>query len=248
MAEIPILFSAPMVRAILAGRKSQTRRALKPQPQARGDFHIKGDDGLPTSTWRPEIGWDATKRAFGFRMQCGCCLNQFHKLRWAPGDSLWVRETLTVNGDGLEYAADGEICHNLFDADTNAEAATELWNRRAHIDGPDLHPTAVPSIHMPRWASRITLDVTDVRVERLQAISDADALAEGIYWSEDFEGYCSGRGPDETVDFHGSDPVRSFEKLWDAINGMTSPNGWDANPWVAAITFQRVSIGSAVNG
>ena len=203
MREIPILFSGPMIRAILTGRKTQTRRALKPQPQE-------------------DIGLHLAERP----------------LRWAPGDRLWVRETLTVNGDGLEYAADGEICHNLFDADTNAEAATELWNRRAHIDGPDLHPMAVPSIYMPRWACRITLDVTDVRVERLQVISEADALAEGARtemnnWTHDVDS------------FWFKTARLSFQHLWDTING---PSSWDANPWVAVITFQRVLAGSAING
>ena len=219
MTEKPILFSAPMVRSLLSGAKTQTRRVLKPQPVA----------GQYAATYgTAKVDWQV-------RSKFGNVISN-EKFRWAPGDTLWCRETLTVNGYGLEYAADGELCHDLFSADANAEAATELWNRRAHVDGADVHPTSVPSIYMPRWASRITLAVTGVRVERLQSISEADAMAEGIYWSEDFEGFCSGRGPDETVDFHQTNPIRSYEKFWDAISG----NSWDANPWVAVIEFRRM--------
>jgi hypothetical protein len=98
------------------------------------------------------------------------------------------------------------------------------------------HPWRSPRF-MPRWASRITLEVTDVRVERLQDISEDDARAEGIYWSEEFQGWTSGRGPDETCDFHGQWATHSFMKLWCSLHG---DGAWLANPWVVAVSFRAI--------
>lgn len=204
MKERPILFSAPMVRALLAGTKTQTRRVVKP------DHLIGAHDAYMTT---PEGQAKQTKL---------CPYGQ-------PGDRLWVRETHApqadcwgawerwLRGDGgpapiIHYAADfkpfqdgqGFTIHKPF---------IEKWR---------------PSIHMPRWASRITLEVTEVRVERLQDISEADALAEGVKVHPDHHGK-----PRTSI----YSPVQAYADLWDQING---PESWAANPWVWAITFKRV--------
>ena len=190
MTERPILFSAPMVRAILAGRKTQTRRVLKPQPDAvHGVVH--GDRAVDL---KADGKW------------------KFRLPSHLPGDHLWVREAWCASsahddlapseippGDGIEYAAD-------------PERVLTGRNRAA--------------IHMPRWASRITLEVTNVRIERLQAISEDDALAEGI----------EGIVPDGPMSQ--TDPVGWYRAVWDTING---PGAWDANPWVAALMFRMVT-------
>jgi len=200
----PILFSAPMVRALLDGRKTMTRRVLKPQPArpAFGDgyWYDAGAPARDIMEGEPEI------------------------TRFAPGDLLWVRETFSgvheyerekwppsawFAGDPLWYWADG----NPADGD---------WTKPK------------PGIHMPRWASRLTLAVTAVRVERLQDISEADAIAEGIARSPHGNGdqWCS--YPLGTSAAGWLDPRESYRELWNSINGA---GAWDANPWVAVISF-----------
>lgn len=181
----PILFSAPMVTALLAGRKTQTRRLAKA----------------------------AVDRNFG------CPYG-------APGDLLWVRETFS--GPHCMEASEG--C---------AAAPPSKWGRSSRIwywadgnpqDGDWTRPR--PAIHMPRWASRLTLRITDVRVQRLQDISEWDAIAEGI----ECVGGRASIAP--WADYCGlsrfSAPSRSFQSLWESIHG---PESWDANPWVWALSF-----------
>jgi len=191
--EKPILFSGPMIRAILAGRKTMTRRILKPQPAMCGSV---GDRHSFLSDLR---------------------------LRFAVGDLLWVREAwaqypieLNPQPEDIWYKADGR----------SPPSAAKVHRWRSPI-------------HMPRWASRITLRVTAVRVERLQEISEEDAQAEGIYWSEESEGWTSGRNGHEFCDFHGAWATFSFRKLWNSLHG---PDAWDANPWVSVTSFERVGM------
>lgn len=193
MRERPILMSAPMVRAILEGRKTQTRRVVK-------------DQGLPCVT---DAQW-----ADRIRRCCRCPYGQ-------PGDRLWVRETLKASHLGLTYAAD--------DASAQGACADILNERYARTPPFELEPRCIPAIHMPRWASRILLEVTDVRVQRLQAISAGDAVAEGI----DLDFHDS---------WHPSNQVGAYRRLWESING---PGSWDANPWVWAITFRRLEADHA---
>jgi len=199
MTERPIIFSAPMVRAILDGRKTQTRRVLKPQPvQAAGPF----SDVL--------IGGDR------------------HPYR--VGDTLWVREAFALGhyyddedkpiGDLRPFYAATMDVGRWYDPDA------DQWRDR---------PRWRPSIHMPRWASRITLRVTDVRVERLQDISEQDAIAEGVLVGQLPGCFHSGIGRLD-VEWRSTAP-HAFEHLWESING---PGTWDANPWVAAISFERL--------
>ena len=211
MKERPILFSSPMVRAILDGRKTQTRRVVKPQPESVHDgepyWHVGG-----YRAW--QFRGIADLLRIGTNNPLVCPYGQ-------PGDRLWVRETMEVSYQGSAYyAADGA---QIGDRDELGD----LCERYGHpyffneLKG-------IPSIHMPRWASRITLEVTGVRVERLLEISESDAQAEGI----DLGGFRSGfdgiAGREHTIEFH---------SLWESING---PGSWDANPWVWVVEFRRL--------
>ncbi len=202
MTDRPILFSAPMVRALLDGRKTQTRRILEDQP---GDLDkpFMMDDG----------SWHVTDSRGGHMSPL--------TVRFYKGDRLWVRETLrrqhanNVVGETWLYGADQEVV-NLRHGDPRIP---DMLAWAHHKEG----DTCV-SIHMPRWASRLTLTVTDVRVQRLQEISEADAIAEGA-------GHAYGDA------FHSGSALtdrRRFELLWTDINGADS---WDANPWIAAVSF-----------
>ena len=148
---------------------------------------------------------------------CGAVVDSGHRI---GGDRLYVRETWAA-----PHAYD-HLPPRLIPQDARIHyAATEdrgglLWR---------------PSIHMPRWASRITLEITGLRIERLQDISESDALAEGIEYSERFNGYCIGMAEH----FNSHDPRQSYFSLWEAING---PGSVEANPWVWVVEFKRVTV------
>lgn len=206
----PILFSGPMVRALLAGTKTQTRRTLKPQPELQGNglYHVRGGGGGVVNVAEGDIGATAVDY-----------------LRIALGDRLWVRETWTLH----DRAADVGIV--AYAATFTSHGWTETTEQvpRGLTLSTRTQPVQRgwrPSIHMPRWASRLTLTVTDVRVERLQDISEADAKAEGCEATT-----CANvLAPND-----GFPSFRSaYAILWDSING---PGSWEANPWVAAYTF-----------
>lgn len=237
--ERPILFSAPMVRAILAGTKTQTRRVVKPQPTPATRFNtnlpLQAGDWVwpyPSST-----AVRVTNRPTGPEgWSKHCPYGQ-------PGDRLWVRETWREIGapgsrDGADYRA------------TYVEESVAGGIPRAHALEMEAIERWRPSIHMPRWASRITLEITDVRVQRLQDISEADAIAEGV--KPDAGGIC---GDDDIMvpyimsehDMRNLDkpmmpaPVARFVLLWDSINGkQPGVTNWNANPWVWALALKRV--------
>lgn len=190
MTDRPILMSAPMVRAILDGRKTQTRRAVKL-------------DATPT----PMHGWDV--------------LNRYRCPYGQPGDRLYVRET---------WARDDEDGTLIYRADVGQGGDADDWQRSIN-EGVTRYRWR-PSIHMPRSASRILLEITGVRVERLQNISETDALAEGIAPAGDWNGFQLA----DTTHYSGN-PVDSYFSLWEHING---PGSVEANPWVWVIEFQRV--------
>lgn len=214
----PILFSAPMVRAILDGTKTQTRRAMKTQPHH--DRHFV-DDGLVLHMRKK----DTTTSIHSPLIAAHCPYGQ-------PGDRMWVRETGWERPERtpkmMREGADTWAPY-YYDADGLSKydrADFKAWGFKRR-----------PSIHMPRWASRILIEVTDVRVERLQDISDADAISEGID-HVDMLGSTPlwrmyGREPWNTVC-----PVVSYRTLWESING---PGSWAANPWVWCITFRRIT-------
>ena len=189
MKERPILFSAPMVRALLAGTKTQTRRIIKPQHLA----FFNQDAAAMLSDWN--------ERPLPYGQ---------------PGDRLWVRETFG-HFECNQHFKPG--CNVYYRADGNC-LELEPWR---------------PSIHMPRWASRITLEITSVRVERLQEISEADAIAEGVTRLPGGDMWTAGGIYDGPL--HDANPCGAYRRLWESING---PDSWAANPRVWAIEFRRV--------
>ncbi|MBD1412833.1 hypothetical protein NUJ30_08565 [Burkholderia contaminans] len=229
MKERPILFSGAMVRAILEGSKTQTRRIVKPTGahhifQFRGREEARGTDE-PTGEW----AWCRAERVISEHIRC-----PYGK----PGDRLWVREAfrLTSDFDGDSPTRVGERC---LDAGYRAPWAPV----RYEVDGaerdwrwvgtPPGHEVtagrARASMHMPRWASRITLEITDVRAERLQAISWDDAIAEGIKDPR--------RAAVRIDPIDGT--VAQFRQLWDSLNAAQG-HGWDANPWAWVVEFRKV--------
>lgn len=238
MADKPILFSAPMVRALLAGTKTQTRRVMKPQPEANfhGWWHIFNRHGGVTGVAEKDVGkWavDYLPIAVGDRLWVRESWNWTHIADLAPGETLGrtLEECCEANGgfacpcgDGIVYAATNAQQHPVHGA--------ARWK---------------PSIHMPRWASRLTLTVTDVRVQRLHQIDGADARAEGTPC------YVCGNPLDGKSEadchcFHRTADASDYANLWNAINGTKEqPDPWSLNPWVAAYTFtvERCNIDQA---
>ncbi|WP_404704953.1 hypothetical protein [Yersinia vastinensis] len=197
MNEKPILFNAEMVNAILSGRKTQTRRIMKVQPEnthlgLRRILESKNSSENGKYFWSQSDACGTKPRSNTF----SCPLGQ-------PGDQLWVRETWNKHGGLLTYRAD----HDWIEEMREVAVCPAKW---------------VPSIHMPRWASRINLLITGVRVERLNDITEQDALAEGVSANE--------HSPARYV----------FGSLWQSIYGADNPKSWQANPWVWVIEFERM--------
>ena len=247
--EYPILFTGPMVRAILEGRKTQTRRIVKIHAGnrvIRNGYYIEMHDiGL---MWKPVGGqpWEPfPKDRTGEYCPYG-----------KVGDRLWVRETWRpdVNENdisGYLYKAD-----DCFIEIENSEKAADQWLylRKPEEQWPVMKPPVWrPSIHMPRVASRLLLEVVNVRVERLQDISEEDAIAEGVepYCGADYQKCfsCSHRKKcqfdglyrDYTTEEDGfpANAKNSFKSLWDSIN-RDRGHRWDTNPWVWVVEFKRV--------
>ena len=218
MSDRPIIFSGPMVQAILAGRKTQTRRIAKINA-------IMGNRVAVTSPDERLIELEPGEFRRGlFHCDSTGALTGAYRLPAATGDRLWVRETWAAGAcaEGLSPTC----LHQGFWRRDNGG----LWYRADEAE--PAHPITPrgrwrPSIHMPRWASRLTLLVTDVRVQRLQEISEGDAIAEGVVprWPDGVE-----------IRHDGSGGVcrEAFAHLWNILHG---PDAWAENPWVAAITF-----------
>ena len=243
MKERPILFSGPMVRAILEGRKTQTRRVVKPMPPKE----MTGNGRF--------VRWVGDPNGLRY-------VNTFIQGDWwltcpygSPGDRLWVRETWahyhTINercklsGASFPEISDGLAGYKADGFETIEEFKTHigLMSESDFIDVEVRSDRWRPSIHMPRWASRITLEIVSVRVERLQDISEEDAQAEGVpnTCQVPFDEY--DEPPSVSVGFN--DPCGfsrdNFRTLWDDING---PDLWESNPWVWVVEFKRVEGGS----
>lgn len=214
MIERPILFSGPMVRAILEGRKTATRRIVEPQPPA---------DCQAWAGWILDstVGKDVGKASW--HDQTGPLAFKTHHVRCPyghPGDLLWVRETFR-GAAGYDGQPPSQWGNKPIWYEADGEPSEEWWH---------LSVKSKPSIHMPRWASRINLEVTGIRVEKLKAITPADILLEGIRTSKGTViGDICAHDPDE-LQFQ-------FANLWENING---PGSWDANPWVFAVNFRRI--------
>ena len=202
--ERPILFSGPMVRAILEGRKTQTRRIVNLDRA----YHDCGRHEI--MEWRNQNG-------FWFGLYEWNTVASLQCPYGNVGERLWVRETWAVvpkvSDDGPKHKAKGDGTGATWRADWNGNPSGFPWK---------------PSIHMPRWASRITLEVTGVRVERLNDISEADAQAEG----------CDGNYQIGYIPAYQAGPFSyHFAQLWESING---PGSWSLNPWVWVVEFKRV--------
>lgn len=226
MADRPILFSAPMVRALLEGHKTQTRRIVRPQPYFDPmREHWQWDGAHGHASWsgdRPQAA-----ALLGLREHCPY---------GRPGDRLWVRETwgLHAYGDETEWLR-GPV----------ADAGVlQSWCPAYRADW-DAHPEGCywrSPVTMPRWASRITLEVTGVRVERLQDISEEDARAEGVEpFDTGWHDYTPER-PGEPTGACFAEARDSFASLWCSIHG---PDSWAANPWVWVIEFRRLEAVAA---
>jgi hypothetical protein len=214
MNEHPIIFSGPMIRAVLEGRKTQTRRVINPFPY------------LPDEVEKAnmEYGID-TKNRCVFRWLTGgetyveCSYGQ-------PGDQLWVRETWAAVWPG-EVEVPLQNCNIEFRADLPVDCTDYPGGWPAsEARGYDGCPKWRASIHMPRWASRIMLEITGVHVERLHDISESDAIAEGVTSAI--------AGVKEGWEYR-----FAFRDLWECINAKRE-FGWESNPWVWVISFARV--------
>ncbi|EFO32601.1 PmgT [Roseibium sp. TrichSKD4] len=229
-----IRFSGPMVRALLDGRKTQTRRVLTiPRDYSHAVVSRRGSDGPRYVQLTPSSDYVSARQA---PRTC------------ATGDLLWVREAWRTP-ESLDHLSPKQIearCKELGYHGPWCPRVTEADNHAHQWLGGDGFREGEPvgrfraSMHMPRWASRITLNVTDVRVQRLQEISEADAKAEGIrplpmqsetdssaWWESDY-----GENQART-------PVASFRKLWNSLNDKRD-NGWDTNPLVIAVSFEVI--------
>lgn len=229
MTERPIPFRDWEVRATLDGRKTQTRRVIKPQPPAEAE-----------SVCRQLYSQDAPKNDGAWTWWAGKPQTPITKPLFcpygAPGGLLWVRETWRVhksydvlNAARIYGAMGGDVAYCVDYLATHRNE--DFWGRGR------------PSIHMPRWASRITLRITDVRVERLQDIegqhpSESDAIAEGVRAIHHGDGdYYYSAFRDVPHPKNWSDPADAFREVWNSINGA---GAWEANPWVWVVAFERV--------
>lgn len=216
MKERPILFNAEMVRAILDGRKTQTRRVIKLTDNGllrlRAPYATWLEDGVGP-VWCPYGGSPKVPMPAD-RLAAGSPYG-------VPGDRLWVRETWSIDpseGD-VTYEADGETARFL---DLGAHGAVGIRGKH-------------PSIFMPRALSRITLEVTGVRVERVQDISGEDAGAEGtpcIFCRKTLVTRC--QCALDKADYH-----EDFQKLWDSVNAKRGYS-WESNPWVWVVSFKQL--------
>lgn len=216
MTERPIIFSGPMVRAILEGRKTQTRRVVRWNSRRADEVDDGEGEGngfivLQGGEWWPCYRYD------GNEIPLGCPYG-------VPGDRLWVRET---------WQNVGAMCENEIIYAADDQDAVNRWRS---------------PIHMPRWASRITLEVVGVRVERVQDITEEDARAEGVQTEADFYGDKNIKTYLGSTPWHrynadacaAASAAESFMTLWESINGKGS---WDANPWVWVVEYRRIEEG-----
>lgn len=237
MRERPILFSGEMVRAILKGRKTQTRRIVKVQPE---------------NVVQDSFGRFGTDNGYSFTGYIECPYGR-------PGDRLWVRETWADVTRAFQSYDCEDIQNVAFRADGSVYVAGGAYLEKLGDSGIFVKKWK-PSIFLPRYASRITLEITSIRVERLQAISEADAMAEGVPVGQRAtvpggkHANCVNCGQHRnqhvgqvrgcfggTGDIFSTNTYRGgFAFLWDQINGKRA--SWTSNPWVWVIEFKRAEV------
>ncbi|WP_434137703.1 hypothetical protein [Klebsiella quasipneumoniae] len=245
MKERGMIFNGEMARAILDGRKTQTRRI------------VKGTDGAVKFCKEWDINGEEIFVVLGEKDHTGMnpVLGAISCPFGAVGDRIWVRETWATlgNEDGCCVDWEGNLCKGdersaarIYRASCEQRPGDYgLWSIpddaywKPHTKERKFEGAWRPSIHMPRWASRITLEITDVRVERLNAISEEDARAEGI-----IDGGCLNCGEPEPCGCANPEPdaTDAFAYLWQSIYGQES---WNANPWVWVVSFERIEGGAA---
>lgn len=251
MKQRPILFSAPMVKALLAGKKTQTRRVVKPSIVPHLEWQGGSSDdnsefdflGLMYDKWRDDNGKEMPAEWLAY-------CNEYPEEGVIPigqgygavGDQLWVREAFSCigNEDGFHVDASGNICEleraqRIYKA--SAVQKPDNYGLWTSPEGFDFDGRWTPSIFMPRWASRITLEITAIRIERLNEISESDAIAEGVptHIYKEKMGYGTYFRPTKTA-------KDSFKQLWESINGADS---WAENPWVWVVEFKVIEGGAA---
>ncbi|MFW4932797.1 hypothetical protein [Pseudomonas aeruginosa] len=219
--ERPILFNDQMVRAILEGRKTVTRRVMKPQPTPSKD----GGHHWPCNVHQSMLH---VERELQNGEGCWCGLAEAACPFGKPGERLWVREAWTIDLLAAYSTEKG------YDSEYELRYRADDAAREIHVAPSEPDPYLAlydsqrgdwrPSIHMPRWASRVLLEITAVRVERLQDITPNQCIAEGAWREKDKE---LGRG---------QEAIAAFADLWRSTGG-----DWDANPWVWVIEFKRVT-------
>jgi len=206
MAEHPILFSTEMVKVILKGNKTQTRRIFKDTTEHHSPYNP-----AYLERWKNDSGWE------------NIC--PYGKI----GDTLWVRETFAYRID--------------VDIDKEREKAKHYLMYKANGGSPYNHmnwhsyTNWKPSIHMPRWASRINLKITDIRIQKLQDVSENDAFEEGM--NKQIATYLGISTPESQEEFNFTACRRVFHALWDYINAKRGYS-WESNPWVWCISFRKI--------
>lgn len=216
--ERPMLFNGEMVRAIREGRKTKTRRVVNPR------YPFEVDEREDGSLWpffpsyvtgEPDVEW--LECPFG-----------------EPGDRLWGRETYRGHTGSIvqDGAPDGyELCLAYAAGGYSGTLRVDSAAYNRHIGDPARRWR--PSIHMPRWASRITLEITEVRVERVREITEEDARAEGCSWSDGAPEVDTGQFTEQPYEAR-----EEFQHLWNAVSEPRF--GWDADPFVWVVSFRRV--------
>ncbi|EPM0703386.1 hypothetical protein WJE11_001914 [Klebsiella aerogenes] len=236
MKERGMIFNSEMVRAILDGRKTQTRRIMKVQPKPCN--HANWPDYSPDPQWKSYPGgWCCAVCANGTTIDHRHHAKGITCPYGTVGDRIWVRETFQgplfdyeqmesyledsskfENPEFCQYAADGKPAPEYYDADDNLRHG---WR---------------PSIHMPRWASRILLEITNIGIQRIHSISQNDAAREGLMRLPVTGRYCINQG-DQYFGGASHDAREVFSWMWQSIYGEES---WNANPWVWVIEFKRI--------
>lgn len=225
MTERPIICNGDMVRAILRGEKTQTRRPVKPQPATGCIYSINGAHNAALHL--TDAGCQVRYILPTGRSKDHLLLCPFGH----PGDRLWVRETWRLADPDGDDATSKDV-YGPYAPFVGGNGSRKIcWRVIYRATSPESHPKYgkalwTPSIHMPRWASRITLEITDINAERVQDITEEEAIKEGVV--------------DPIMGTYGVNPITIFRDLWDALYARQPGLLWKKNPWVWVIAFRRV--------